>query len=216
MGLSVRALVLSGCVTFVSCTALGQYFPRWNFNVGGGVGFPEGTSANFANNGANFVVGGGPNFSSRLGLDAEFMWHDLPIKKNVINDLQVPHASAREYTVTANAIFRIPTHGKMGFYAIGGGGWYHRSGELTAPTYKPGTVCPPFWIWWGGCINGFFPAKVVLASSSSDDLGWNIGGGITYSLGGSHLKFYGETRYHHAPHKQINSDLLPLTFGLRW
>jgi len=106
--------------------------------------------------------------------------------------------------------------GRLGIYGIGGGGWYHRSGEATAPGLVPGTVCPPFWDWWGTCISGLWPANVVIASTSSNAFGGNIGGGVTYRLGESGVKFYTEVRYHHASHNQVNTDLLPLTFGVRW
>ena len=211
----VRALA-GACLLLISYPGMGQDSPRWNFTMGGGVGFPEGTSAHFVNNGADFVVGGGPNLWPWLGVDAEYMWHDLPIKQNIIRDLQVPGGGARVHAITLNAIVPIPTHGKMGFYIIGGGGWYHRSGELTEPTYVPGTVCAPFYLWWGGCVDGFFPGKNVLASSSTDAWGGNIGGGITYKLTVGGLKLYTEIRYHHVPHQQVATDLLPLTFGLRW
>jgi len=211
-----RNLTLSACLAFIASGSFGQDLSPWNFTIGGGIGFPQSTADKFVNNGANFVIGGGPNIRRYLSLDAEFMWHDLPIKQDVVRALGVPDGSARIYSVTMNAIVPIPTHGKMGFYAIGGGGWYHRSGELTAPTYVPGTVCPPFYLWWGGCIDGLFPGKLVLASSSSSAWGGNVGGGITYRIGTSGFKIYSEVRYHHAPHKEIETDLLPITLGLRW
>jgi len=213
--MQIRTLLLVVCAMFLCSAMMGQGFSNWNAMVGGGIGFPQGTSANFANNGANFVVGGGPNIRRYLGLDAEFMWHDLPIKQNVINALGVPNAQARVYSVTLNAIVPIPTHGKIGFYAIGGGGWYHRSGELTAPALVPGTVCDSFLIWLGECVDGLVKGQKVLASASSDAAGGNIGGGVTYRFG-SGLKIFGEVRYHHAGHNKVDTDLLPLTFGLRW
>lgn len=209
-------LLLLACIGLICSPGFGQDFSLWNFTIGGGVGFPQGTSAQFVNNGANFVVGGGRNLRQWIGVDAEFMWHDLPIKRNVLDQLQVPGGGARIYAVTLNAIVPIPTPGKLGLYAIGGGGWYHRSGELTAPTYTPGTVCPPFYVWWVGCTTGLFPSNLVLASSSTDGWGGNIGGGITYKFGTSPLKLYTEVRYHHVPHRQVATDLLPLTIGLRW
>lgn len=214
--LPIRAWVFRACFVLISSALLGQGLPAWNFTIGGGVGFPQGTSAQFVNNGANFVVGGGPNFRKWLRVDAEFMWHDLPIKKNILQDLQVPGGGARTYSVTINAMVPIPTPGKIGLYAIGGGGWYYRSGELTRPGFVPGEVCPPFYVWWVGCETGFFPGNVVLASSSTSAWGGNIGGGITYSLGMGPLKLYTEVRYHHVPHTQVATDLLPITFGLRW
>ncbi|HXW91498.1 MAG TPA: hypothetical protein VEK33_13200 [Terriglobales bacterium] len=216
--MAFRALRLSVWVGLISWTAWGQNLPAWNATVGGGVGFPQSGAANFANNGATFVGGGGPNLMRFLGLDAEFMWQDLPIKKNLISALDVPKASARArlYAVTFNAIVPIPTHGKVGFYAIGGGGWYHRSGELTVSTYIPGTVCTPFDLFLINCENGLVPSKTRLASTSSDAWGSNIGGGITYRFGASPLKLFAGVRYHHVPTKQLDTNLLPLTIGLSW
>ena len=53
----VRALA-GACLLLISYPGIGQESSRWNFTMGGGVGFPEGTSAHFVNNGADFVVGG--------------------------------------------------------------------------------------------------------------------------------------------------------------
>jgi hypothetical protein len=190
--------------------------PPFNFNIGGGIGFPLGTTSTFTNNGSNFVVGGGPNFGGVLGLSGEFMWNDLPIKSSALHPLAILGASAREYGLTLNAIVRVPTAGRLGGYVIGGGGWYRRSGELTAPTFIPGTVCAGFWVWWGACVGGLFPADAVIASSHSNAFGGNIGGGLTYNLGGGFTKLYAEVRYHHATHDHVDTNILPLTFGLRW
>src|SRR5689334_21668411 len=100
----LKALLFLVWIVLLVDSGFGQEFNRWNFTIGGGIGFPQSTSASFVNNGANFVVGAGPNLRKFLGLDAEFMWHDLPVKRNVINALQVPDASARLYSVTFNGI----------------------------------------------------------------------------------------------------------------
>jgi len=194
--------------------AQGEFTPL-NFNIAGGVGFPLSDASHFVNNGANFVVGAGPNFSRLFGMNGEFMWHDLPVKRSTMDQLGIASASAREYSVTLNAIVRIPTPGLAGAYLIGGGGWYHRSGEAIAPVFVPGTVCPGFWSWWGACVNGLWPARAVVGSTSSDAFGGNIGGGFTIEIIGN-LKFYTEIRYHHASHRTVTTDILPLTFGLRW
>jgi Outer membrane protein beta-barrel domain len=209
--------VLLFATVLTAWIAHAQYeVPRFNFNIGGGIGFPLSSTSDFVNEGANFVIGAGPNFARAFGMNAEFMWHDLPVKRGVINELRVPDASARVYSVTINGILRVPTHGHLGIYGIGGGGWYHRSGEATAPALVPGTVCPSFWVWWGECVNGLWPGNVVLGSSSSDAVGGNIGAGLTLGLGEGSLKFYTELRYHHASHNKVSTDILPLTFGLRW
>jgi len=200
---------------FLGSITQAQDFPRWNFNIGGGVGFPLSTTSDFVGNGGNFVVGGGPNFTRYLGVNSEFMWQDLPIKGSVINAFS-PDANAREYSVTLNGILQNPGTSRIGAYIIGGGGWYHRSGKATAQVLVPGTVCPAFWNWWGTCVNGLWPADVVIASGSSNSFGGNIGAGVSVRIAESPVKFYTEVRYHHASHNTIDTDLLPLTFGFRW
>jgi len=211
-----RKLLVAVGVTALVGACWAQGFSRWNFNIGGGFGVPLSTTSDFAGTGGNFVVGGGPNISRIFGVDGEFMWQGLPIKQNVINAIGVPDAHAREYSVTGNLIIHIPTGKRFAPYLIGGGGWYHRSGEATAPALVPGTVCPPFWVWWGTCVSGLWPGNVVIASSSSNAFGGNVGGGLTFRIGESHLKFYSEVRYHHASHDHVDTDVLPVTFGLRW
>jgi len=214
----MKAIPVSVLTVLLVCGAYGQeygQYSHYNFNVGGGIGFPVSDTGNFVNNGANFVVGGGPNVNHVLGFSGEFMWHDLPIKNSVIRQLAVPGANARQYSVTGNVILRLPTHGEFGGYLIGGGGWYRRNEQAIAPGLVPGTVCPPFWVWWGVCTTRLFPANVVIGSNTSDAFGGNVGGGLTFRLP-ENFKFYAEVRYHHATYGRGSIDILPLTFGLRW
>ena len=185
---------------------------KWNFNIGGGIGFPQGDLSSFVNDGANFVVGGGYNLNKYLSTNGEFMWHDLPINQKTLDTLQTPGASARQYAVTFDPMVRVPLGHHVGAYAIGGIGWYHRSGETTRPGV--GVICDPYWSWWYGCTIG--SVTVVTGSTSSDAFGENIGGGLTYRFGESHLKFYTEFRYHHASYHKVSTNIIPLTFGIRW
>lgn len=187
-------------------------YSKFLFNVGGGIGFPLGDLGSFVNNGGNFVIGGGYNFTKYLGVDTEFMWHDLPINSSTKALLQTPGASARQYAWTFNPIFHFPINEKFGAYAIGGIGWYHRSGETTTPGV--GVICDPYWSWWFGCTIG--SVNIVTGSHSANAFGENIGGGVTYRLGETHAKIYAEFRYHHAAYNNVSTNLIPLTFGLRW
>jgi hypothetical protein len=214
----VRKVILSALFLLpIGAVTSAQEPASWTFNVGGGVGFPLSDTSRFVGNGGHFVVGGGRNFRPALAVDTEFMWLDMPPKRSILNQIGAPDGSARTYALTLNGILRIPTKRRFGAYVIGGGGWYHRSGELTAPAVKPGTICTPFWGWWGvTCVNGLIPVNVVLASRSSDAGGGNIGGGITIPIGEGQTNFYVEVRYHHAAHSDASTDSLPLTFGFRW
>jgi len=210
--ISVLLILLFWCVR-----GLAQDAPHYNFNIGGGPGFPQGDIGNFVNTGGNFVVGGGLNVGKRIGFDAEFMWHDLPPKSSVIALTGAPDGSARLYSVTGNVMAHTNETHHLGAYGIGGIGWYHRSWELTAPTLSVGTVCLPSYFFWGVvCTNGLVSSNAVLRSGSANAFGLNIGAGVTYRLGGSHAKFYTEARYHYAYFSHLNTAVLPLTFGLRW
>src|SRR5215469_4445931 len=48
---------------------------KWNFNIGGGIGFPLGDLSSFINTGGHFVVGGGYNIDKYVSMNGEFMWH---------------------------------------------------------------------------------------------------------------------------------------------
>ena len=63
---------------------------RWNFNIGGGIGFPTGDLGTFINDGGNFVVGGGYNVNKWLSTNGEFMWQDLPVNSSTKDALQTP------------------------------------------------------------------------------------------------------------------------------
>ena len=188
-----------------------QDYSKYLFNIGGGIGFPLGNLSNFVNDGGNFVVGGGYGFMKHVGVDSEFMWHDLPINDATKAHLQTPGASARQYSWTFNPIVHTQIGGRFGVYGIGGIGWYHRSGETTTPGV--GVVCDPYWSWWYGCSVG--TVNFVTGSRSANSFGENIGGGATIRLGGGHVNFYTEIRYHHAGYNGVSTNLLPLTFGIR-
>ena len=203
----VTMIVFSAFVSLYS-----QDYSKFNFVVGGGPGFPQGDMSSFVNTGGHFMIGGGVNFKKFLGVDTEFMWHDLPINSSTLKLLQTPGASARQYAWTFNPIVHFPFGEKLGAYVVGGVGWYHRSGETTTPGV--GVICDPYWSWWYGCTIG--SVNFVTGSSSANAFGENIGGGLTYRLGESHAKIFTEIRYHHAGYNHVSTNVLPLTFGIRW
>lgn len=206
--LSLASVIVLGALISVQAQDHGKF----NFNVGGGIGFPQSDLSSFVNHGGHFVIGGGYNFAKHISVDGEFMWHDLPINSSTKTALQTPGASARQYSLTVNPIVHFPLGSKVGAYVIGGIGWYHRSGETTTPGV--GVICDPYWSWWFGCTIG--SVNIITGSRSADAFGENIGGGLTYRLGESGIKFYTEVRYHHAGYHKIATDILPLTFGIRW
>ncbi len=204
-------------VLFCVCSLAQEEAPKFNFNIGGGVTFPQSTIGNIANTSGNFQVGAGINRGKALGFDAEFMWNDLPPKSSVVALTGAPDGSAFMNSLTGNMILHSPEAHKFGFYGIGGIGWYHRSWKLTAPSLALGTTCLPSYAFWGVvCTNGIVSDTTTLTSGSNNGFGWNAGGGLTFRMGGSHLKLFTEARYHFAYFSNINTRVLPLTFGIRF
>ena len=210
------AVVLISALLCLPCMAQ-QEAPKFNFDIGGGIGLPASTLSNYINSGGDFVVGGGVNMGQFLGFNAEYMYQDLPPKQSVIALTGAPGGSARQNSITGNVLVHSLERHKFGFYGIGGIGWYHRSWELTAPTLAIGTTCLPSYAFWGVvCTNGLVSATQVLQSGSANAFGWNFGGGLDYRLGESHFKIYAEARVHYAYYSGINSRVIPLTFGVRF
>jgi Outer membrane protein beta-barrel domain len=206
----------------------------FNLHIGGGIGVPLNPTSNFAGVSGTFQVGAGPNLTKHQSLIGEFMWHGLPpnrIALAALANLQcvqnLPtapattcdlHTGRNLYTLTADYMFHWE-HARYGYYAIAGGGWYYRYGQLKNATVAPGTVCAPIWNWWGfTCQNGFVSTDNTLASRGLSSGGVNAGFGLTIKLAEPPtVKFYIEARYHYSPQGgRVSTQVIPVTMGIRF
>ena len=72
--LRVKLLLLVGVILVVAGPANAKAdYSKYLFNIGGGIGFPQGDLTKFVNDGGNFVVGGGINFNHYFGMDSEYI-----------------------------------------------------------------------------------------------------------------------------------------------
>ena len=202
---------------FCSLLSMRGWSQNYNFNIGSGPGFPLGPTNSFGNISYNFVTGGGVNVTTHAKLTAEFMFHGIPVQKKIVDQLGLSDVKGRFYALTANLLIGTPIgHGKA-IYVIGGGGWYRRTLEAKQTIFQAGTVCSPYWSWWGEeCVNGIFATDVTVGSRTSSAPGFNIGGGLTHQLGESPAHIYVELRYHLAYTRNVHTELLPLTCGIRF
>ena len=100
---------------------------------------------------------------------------------------------------------------------IGGGGVYYRitnlSKRFTAGTSTP---CAPAWVLWGfSCVSGIVTSQTI-GSASSTALGGNGGIGFTARVSEEPYRLYVESRYHYAPNKNISTQLVTITVGIRY
>lgn len=208
-----RYLVAVLCTVF-TLPALAQ---RFNLNFGAGPGFPLSRTSDFANISYHLVAGAGANLHSHVKMNAEFMFHGLPVQQSISDQLGVSNVKGRLYSLTGNLILGTSIGRGKNVYVIGGGGWYRRTLEAKQTVLKAGEICEPAWAWWGiECVNGIFPTDVTVGSRTSSAGGFNVGGGFTFPLGESGAHIYTEVRYHQAFTRSVDTIVLPLTFGIRW
>jgi len=218
--LSNRILLLLVLCGIAASASAQSSFSRYNFTAGGGLGVGRNEVAAFVGNSGHVVAGGGVNFSRLFGLDAEYMYYNLPLRTSVIQSQSLPGASGHLQSISLDGIVTVPYHaGKLGAYGIFGGGFYRRSVSANPEVLQTNAVCQPAWVrWWGiNCLKGTPQTQQTLSSYSKDAGGFNFGGGATYRLNYlDHAKVFFEFRYHRAYHSDGQTIVVPLTVGLRW
>jgi hypothetical protein len=164
--------------------------------------------------GWNISAGAGVT-GSHAGLMLDFMFNDYAINRNVLNQVGAPDGSARFWGFTLDPIVHLNPRedSPVDFYITGGGGIYHRTVEYTQPTTVTVTAFDP---WFGV----FFPANVaanqVIGSYGVYKGGVDGGAGFSFKLGSSRAKLFAEARFHHMFTRRVDTNLVPITFGIRW
>ena len=177
--------------------------------LGAGPTFTTNHLKNYVKHGFNVDVGGGVRVNRGIELLGEFGYHELGVRGDVIQSLQVPDANARLYSVTGNLNIPFAT-GRIRPYAIVGGGWYRRTVEFTQPSTGLVTVVDPWWGWVGRVA---VPTNEVLGSVSRDAAGLNAGGGISFELS-DRTRIFAQVRWHRAFHNPTNTTMVPITVGI--
>ena len=201
---------------------------RWShlaLVAGGGFTAPVGNTAHgWETYGYNIKAGAGWNFTKRLGLLVEYQWNRDKIPGSTLAQLAIVSDSptplggnVNTWSFTLDPIFYLPVTHAMGAYITGGGGFYRKVTNFTAPTLT--YVCYYF------CYPGYVPTTV--AHSSSNQGGLNIRAGFYWKPMGEdgNMKFFAESGYlwvdspvasNSDPYGSGTSSLVPVTFGIRF
>ena len=188
--------------------------PRFTWFVGGGPTVTINPIGSRLDNGWNVSAGAGVT-GRTVGLNLDFMFSNNDINQNVLNQVGAPNGSTRTWGVTLDPVvhFRPHSESPVDFYLTGGGGIYHRTVEYTQPAVVTITAFDP---WFGA----FFPANVatnqVIGSYGVYKPGVDGGAGMTFKLGSSNVKVFAEARFHHIFTSRVDTNLIPVTIGLRW
>jgi hypothetical protein len=184
--------------------------------------FPVNPTAQYASVGFGLSAGGGYNFNRKNAVLGDFMWNLFPATRGAVDPIsegvhEPTSGESQLYTLTGN--YRYELRGRRwGVYFLGGGGWYYRNNYLSKPvTSAAGVVCTKSWLWYGfKCAGGTVTASQTVGGMTSSAFGLNGGFGLTARVGEAPYRMYVESRYHYAPNKNISTQLVTLSVGIRY
>jgi hypothetical protein len=195
------------------------------FEAAGGFNGPVGDSSNYITWGGNFTGGGGLHFNNRFSLLAEYQFMDDKLPGNVIAETGATGGDAHIWSLTLAPVIDLFPKSTNSVYVTGGGGFYRKVTNFTDP--EEAEYCEYYYC-------GVETENAVVGHFSSNQGGFNIGGGFTHKMGGMYgdgtMKLFAEVRYLDvfSPASAIapnglgtatvgaGTRLLPVTFGLRW
>lgn len=191
-------------------------FRNWDFNAGAGANTDSGATRNYVRQGG-FVAAGGAarNANKYLGLRADFIYADLPLRDSTQALAQATGATSYALSLTLGPIINIPVTSEYSGYLLFGPAYMHREGSLDSDIAVPGSACNGFWTWWGRCRNASIPLSGNFVNSSVNQYGYNVGAGVARKTP-SGVEIYAEFRFMHGSGDYTTTDFRPITIGFRW
>jgi hypothetical protein len=200
-------------------------FSKLAFEAGGGANAPVGYSSSYITWGGNFTVGGGLHFSRGISLLAEYQLMDDKLPGNLIAETGANGGNAHIWSLTLDPVVDLFPKSTNSVYVTGGGGFYRKVTNFTDPQEQE--YCDYYYC-------GIATANVVVGHFSSNQGGWNVGGGFTHRVAGlsgdGRMKLFAEVRFLDVDTPAVLSSpnglgtttvaagtkVLPVTLGVRW
>ncbi len=188
--------------------------PRFTGFVGGGFSEPINPIATRIDRGWNVSAGAGIS-GKNLGAMVDFTFNNFPVNQTALNNVGAPNGSTRIWGLTFDPIvhFSPRPESPVDFYITGGGGVYHRTVEFTQPAIATVTAFDP---WWGVVFPVDVATNQVIGSFSVTRPGVDGGAGVAFKVGSGSLKVFAEARFHHMFTNRVDTNMIPVTFGVRW
>ncbi len=191
--------------------------------VGGGLDAPS--NKTYITWGGQFTVGGGVNFSKRFALMAEYQLIDDKLPGAIIAETGATGGHAHIWSLTLDPVVSLFPKSENDVYVTGGGGFYRKVTSFT--DVLPSEYCSFYY-----CGVGYTPQ--VVGHFSSNQGGFNIGGGYQHRMGGmygdSKMKLFAEVRYVDVRTPAVTTQpnglgttsvaagtkVIPISLGIRW
>jgi hypothetical protein len=200
-------------------------FSHLTFAIGGGFNGPLSESSPYITWGGNFNLDGGYRFNPYLSMMIEYQFISDKLPGALIAETGAEGGHAHIWSFTMAPIVDLMPNSTNSVYVTGGGGFYRKVTSFTNPQLT-------YWCDYFYCYPGY--TDQVVGHFSSNQGGWNVGGGFTHRFGGSYnpsrMKFFAEVRYLDVLTPAVttepnglgttsvgaNTKLIPVTLGLRW
>lgn len=178
--------------------------------------------------GFNFTIGGGMRFNPHFSTLMEYQFIDDKVPGAIIAETngQATGGHSHIWSFTLDPVYDLFPKSTNDVYVTGGGGFYRKVTTFTFPQQTQ--FCYYFY-----CGYGYAPGTV--GHFSSNQGGFNVGGGYEHHLGGmygeSHTALYAEVRYLDVLSPAVvgksanglppvtlvkDTQMIPITFGIRW
>jgi hypothetical protein len=196
------------------------------FEAGGGFNAPAGsTQKQYITWGGQFLVGAGYRFGQRLTAMLEYQFLDDKLPGPLIAETGANGGDAHIWSFAAQPIVSLFPKATNDVYATAGYGFYRKVTNFTDPEEEE--YCEYY------C--GIGVTNEVVGHFSSNQGGWNIGGGFSHRMGGLYgdgkMKLFAEVRYldvltpgvnHLEPNGlsattvAADTKVVPVSFGVRF
>jgi Outer membrane protein beta-barrel domain len=186
---------------------------RWDrlaVEAGGGFTAPLGNSSGDLTWGWNFRGGLGYNFTRKFAVLGEYEFDYNKIPAAILQQVGTPGGNVHTWSLTLDPEWKYKTTGNWGGYIIGGGGFYRQLTSFTVPVLAQGLYCSYFY-----CYPVYYTTNEVVSHYSSNQGGLNIGTGLTFG-NWNQAKFFAEARYEWLYTPGHGTQIIPVTFGIRW
>jgi Outer membrane protein beta-barrel domain len=195
------------------------------YEVGGGFNAPTSDSAPYITWGYNFTVGAGYRFDKHFALNLEYQFIHSKLPGAIIDQAGATGGYAHIWSFTLDPYYDLNPKSAVEFYATGGYGFYRKVTSFTDPQLQ--IYCTYFYC-------GTITQDVVVGHFSSNQGGWNAGGGIQHRFAGwqgdGRMRIFAEARYLDVMSPAVTTEpnglgtttvgegtkIIPVTVGLRF
>lgn len=203
----------------------GGIMSHMTYEAGGGFNAPTSDSSEHISWGGNFTVGAGYRVNQNFSLNLEYQFIDSKLPGAIIAQAGATGGHVHIWSLTFDPMYEFNPKSAIGFYAIGGGGFYRSVTSFTDPAQQQ--YCTYFYC-------GVVTQNIVVGHYSSNQGGWSIGGGIEHRFAGwngdGKTRVFAEARYldvltpavttqaNGLGTTTVGSDtkIIPVTFGVRF